>query len=184
MRRVVERCSACGVEHDHPVPACEACGGSVRPWCRAHSRDIGWLDGHACARCAEDAVRPAPRPQREPAPAHLPYHPAYDDRADLLPAAPDETYVELPAAESLAREEWTPLRHAWVPSGREVLRIMLWTTAACAAAGTGMGYLRADHAGEDLLRVPLTWGAAAGGLGMILGLCIVIVLFIESQTRR
>jgi hypothetical protein len=57
-RHVVDRCPSCGVEHDVRVHACEACDTPLRPWCRVHGGEMGWLDGPACPRCAEDAARP------------------------------------------------------------------------------------------------------------------------------
>jgi hypothetical protein len=60
-RHVVDRCPSCGVEHDVRMHACEACDTPLRPWCRVHGGEMGWLDGPACPRCAEAAARP-PRP--------------------------------------------------------------------------------------------------------------------------
>jgi hypothetical protein len=60
-RHVVDRCPSCGVEHDVRMHACEACDTPLRPWCRVHGGEMGWLTGPACPRCAEDAARP-PRP--------------------------------------------------------------------------------------------------------------------------
>lgn len=65
--RVIERCPSCGVEHETPVEGgCEACGTALRHWCRAHSREIGWLGSSACERCAQEARRPTPRPPVRP----------------------------------------------------------------------------------------------------------------------
>jgi hypothetical protein len=68
VRHVVERCPSCGVEHDVSVDSiCEACDTPLRAWCRAHSRETGWLDEPACDRCAkEDAPRPAAAPPAAP----------------------------------------------------------------------------------------------------------------------
>jgi hypothetical protein len=62
MTRVVDRCPSCGVEHDVRVHACEACDTPLRAWCRVHSREIGWLDGPVCPRCAQEAARRPPVP--------------------------------------------------------------------------------------------------------------------------
>jgi hypothetical protein len=92
-RHVVDRCPSCGVEHDVRGGACEACCTPLRPWCRAHGRETGWLDGPACARCAEEAVRPRPAPStRMPCPAPAmpsPVSSAADAaaRAGVAPAA-------------------------------------------------------------------------------------------------
>ena len=64
MKRVVERCPSCGVEHDDfPADGCEACGTALRYWCRTHSREVGWLETPECRRCAEEAARPRPAPR-------------------------------------------------------------------------------------------------------------------------
>ena len=69
MSHVVQRCPSCGVEHDACEDgACEACGTPLRAWCRRHGRDVGWLEGPACPRCAEDAARPRPAPAPRAAP--------------------------------------------------------------------------------------------------------------------
>lgn len=67
-RHVVDRCPSCGVEHDVRVDACEACDTPLRPWCRVHGVEMGWLDGPACPRCAEDAARPSRPAPAAPAP--------------------------------------------------------------------------------------------------------------------
>ena len=39
MKRVIERCPNCGVEHDDPKGGeCEVCGTALRFWCRVHGR--------------------------------------------------------------------------------------------------------------------------------------------------
>lgn len=69
MKRVIERCPNCGVEHDDPKGgACEVCGTPLRFWCRVHSKEIGWLDSAACPRCAAEASRPVPPPRAPAAP--------------------------------------------------------------------------------------------------------------------
>jgi hypothetical protein len=83
-RHVVDRCPSCGVEHDVRMHACEACDTPLRPWCRVHGGEMGWLTGPACPRCAEDAARytwpPRPRPPAVPmkaaAPAKTPAKPS------------------------------------------------------------------------------------------------------------
>lgn len=78
MKRVIDRCPNCGVEHDDAVGGtCEVCGTQLRFWCRVHSKEIGWLDSPECPRCAAElggrrtsapppaASPPAPMPPRE-----------------------------------------------------------------------------------------------------------------------
>ena len=73
---VVERCSARGVVRDEAADGrCEACGSALRPWCRAHGRDAGWLDGPACPRCAGEAAHPEPAAALHPRPRFLPVPP-------------------------------------------------------------------------------------------------------------
>ena len=61
VRHVVDRCPSCGVEHGVPMRECEACDTPLRPWCRVHGREIGWLDGPRCLRCAQEEARRTPR---------------------------------------------------------------------------------------------------------------------------
>ncbi|HEX6371906.1 MAG TPA: hypothetical protein VF006_23485 [Longimicrobium sp.] len=96
MNRIVERCPSCGVEHDHRVHECEACGSAVRHWCRMHSREIGWLEGAACIRCDEEEARRSPRRRRSTAPPPPP--PA----APVAPIARDE----VPAVHPGKPREW------------------------------------------------------------------------------
>jgi hypothetical protein len=68
VKRVIERCPNCGVEHDDPKGGeCEVCGTQLRYWCRVHGPEIGFMDTAACPRCAAEAARPTP-PPRAPAP--------------------------------------------------------------------------------------------------------------------
>ena len=66
MTRVIERCPSCGVEHEVRADECEACGSALRWWCRAHSREIGWLETAECHRCTQAVARP----RRGAKPAH------------------------------------------------------------------------------------------------------------------
>lgn len=72
MKRVVERCPNCGVEHDEAVGGeCEVCGTPLRFWCRVHGKEIGFLSSAECPRCVaeEQARRARPAPPRAPAPS-------------------------------------------------------------------------------------------------------------------
>lgn len=72
MSQVVERCPSCGVEHESGGGCCEACGAALRPWCRRHGRETGWLPGPDCPRCAQEAARPPAARARATAPAPPP----------------------------------------------------------------------------------------------------------------
>jgi hypothetical protein len=70
VKRVIERCPNCGVEHDDAHGgACEVCGTTLRYWCRVHSREIGWLDAPECPRCAAESAAYSPRVPTPPPPA-------------------------------------------------------------------------------------------------------------------
>lgn len=75
MKRVIDRCPNCGVEHDDARGGtCEVCGTTLRYWCRVHSREIGWLNAPECPRCAAEAAAPParPAPPRTPTPPAAP----------------------------------------------------------------------------------------------------------------
>jgi hypothetical protein len=71
-RDVVRRCPGCAAEYDASAgDVCPPCEIRLRPWCRFHSRKIGWLDGPVCPRCAPPreevmAVRRRPDPDDLP----------------------------------------------------------------------------------------------------------------------
>ncbi|HEY0016752.1 MAG TPA: hypothetical protein VGC13_10550 [Longimicrobium sp.] len=94
-RHIIERCPSCGVEHDVRVDGCEACGTALRYWCRAHSREIGWLESAECRRCAEDEARRRPRTSvpvaaspRTAAPSPVPPRPTASPHEAAPPPAP------------------------------------------------------------------------------------------------
>lgn len=148
MTQVVERCPSCGVEHEWKTSGeCEACDAELRPWCRLHSREIGWLQGLACPRCAEEAARPRPAPPppgtvppARPAPEPPPW-PARSPR-ELLP-------VDLPQPE---------------PPGRSSLAVMLRTALGGLVAGAVGGWMLAAVMGGNP-RDTAYWGAWIVGMG-------------------
>ncbi|HEX5872230.1 MAG TPA: hypothetical protein VFY65_17500 [Longimicrobium sp.] len=123
-RHVVDRCPSCGVEHDVRVHACEACDTPLRPWCRVHGGEMGWLDGPACPRCAE-AAAPPPRPA--PAvPAPVIDAPILDE---ILPAAVPALTEAPPAV--VAAGAKSPQR----PDAGVMFMILFFTVAAGAFGG-------------------------------------------------
>jgi hypothetical protein len=69
VKRVIDRCPNCGVEHDDARGGtCEVCGSTLRFWCRVHSREIGWLNAPECPRCTAEAAAPPARPTPPPRP--------------------------------------------------------------------------------------------------------------------
>ncbi len=167
MTRVIQRCCTCGLEHDDPVSECEACLGALRYWCRAHSGEIGWLDGAACRRCAEEKVRPMPRlapapvrPRRAPV-AHPPRMPAR--------AAPPRVMAPVSAPATLAPER-DPRASArfdeWVDAcAREALILLLSIVLLCAAAAAAYAAAVSESVNEGLM--------VGGIFGLMLGIVVV-----------
>lgn len=97
MKRVIERCPNCGVEHDDPKGgACEVCGTTLRFWCRVHSKDIGWLETEACPRCAAEFSRTTTTPSAAPPPAAPTRTAPLPRRPSTPPPAPPPRREEAP----------------------------------------------------------------------------------------
>ncbi|HEX5872319.1 MAG TPA: hypothetical protein VFY65_17945 [Longimicrobium sp.] len=165
MKRVIERCPNCGVEHDDPKGgACEVCGTPLRFWCRVHSKEIGWLDSASCPRCAAEAARPTP-PPRTPAPAPQPPAPRRPAPTRVEPPAPrrppptrveadEPEWVEVPAPRAPRR----PRPRPW--GGRDpavVIREGAEDLAPYAEAGANMA-VRMVAAFFALVRSVIFWG--------------------------
>lgn len=172
MKRVIERCPNCGVEHDDPQGgACEVCGTPLRFWCRVHSREIGWLDSAACPRCAAELSAPAPAP-RAPAPPRRPTPPTPRVPEPAMPSArrPAATRpVEEPFEEPVViiRPGPPPRRMPRPWGGRDagvVLREGAEDLAPYAAAGATFA-VRMMLALFAVVRSVIFWGAlgAVGG---------------------
>ncbi|HEX8392620.1 MAG TPA: hypothetical protein VF665_09720, partial [Longimicrobium sp.] len=139
MKRVIERCPNCGVEHDDAVGgACEVCGTSLRFWCRVHSKEIGWLDSAECPRCAAEATaRPAPpvppapveaprAPEPAPPPRVVPPEARWRRRIRVPMGAPPREYERAPGPPA-GREP-----HVIIREGAEDLRPYVVTGAGAA----------------------------------------------------
>jgi hypothetical protein len=187
MKRVIERCPNCGVEHDDPKGgACEVCGTTLRFWCRVHSKEIGWLESAACPRCAAEAAaptppsRPVPPPRapepppgpRRPAPPRTPPTPRVPDPTPpppRRPAPPREEPVEEPFEEPVViiRPGLPPRRMPRPWGGRDtgvVLREGAEDLAPYAVAGATFA-VRMMLALFAVVRSVIFWGllGAAGG---------------------
>jgi hypothetical protein len=151
VKRVIERCPNCGVEHDNPVGGeCEVCGTQLRYWCRVHGPEIGFMDTAACPRCAAEAARPAP-PPRAPAPP--------PSAAPPRPRRPSPTRME---ADLPPRTVPPPRRPPW--GGRDphvVIRDGAEDLAPIAAAGA----VRLVRAFFALVRSVIGWGIFGGIAG-------------------
>jgi hypothetical protein len=154
VKHVVERCPTCGVEHETPgAGTCEACGTPLRAWCRAHSRDIGWLKGSACDRCAEEEAVRAARLRRYAVPVEPPA---------TRPAPPDAPWPAAPRARRRAPAKRRRGHAAPGPPGRQkAVRRALLVLASVAGAGILFWGDRLPRDVHALLIVPLILGLTA-----------------------
>ena len=184
MKRVIERCPNCGVEHDNPKGgACEVCGTTLRFWCRLHSREIGWLDSETCPRCAAEAATapvpaprapappaapPPPRPPARPTPAPPPRPRRPAPRVEPVDEPFDERVEEPVEEEVIILSPGMPPRRVPRPwGGRDagvVIREGAEDLAPYAAAGASMA-VRLMLGLFAILRSVVFWG----GLGAIGG---------------
>lgn len=153
MKRVVERCPNCGVEHDEPKGGeCEVCGTPLRFWCRVHGKEIGWLDAAECPRCvAEAQARAAP-----PAPPRVPPPRAPRRTVEAPPPSRPRIVFDRPAPPYAGRDP------------RDVLREGAEDMAPYMAAGAGFAVLlvRALFA---VIRQVIGWGVLGGIAGGVIG---------------
>lgn len=187
---VVERCPSCGVEHDLSGAAeCEACHTPLRPWCRRHSRDTGWLDGPACPRCAEEAApRPAPLPSSSP-----PRRGAASDRPALRGLGPPREGAA-PVRKHVEHVPGRPLREILddtSPAHRESEGQQLAGAGLLVLLGVGgggllgvvAGLVHAIGTGESVTGAPLTWGLAGVVVGLVGTLLLALAGIARSSSR-
>lgn len=151
MKRVVERCPNCGVEHDHAQGGeCEVCGTPLRYWCRVHGAEVGWLDEPVCPRCEAEAAEPVPRrPSSPPAAAGPPPAPRRRER----PAPP------------VRRGRPRPERSPWPEGGsRDMTRGGVDDIRPYVVSGAGVA-LRLMRALFAVLRSVVVWGLLGGLAG-------------------
>jgi hypothetical protein len=153
VKRVIERCPNCGVEHDEAVGGeCEVCGTPLRFWCRVHGKEIGFLSSAECPRCVaeEQARRTRPVPPRAPTPSRG--------------AAPREP-VELPPRRPRGPVVFGPPRPTYTGRDpREVADDMRPYVAA--GADFAVLLMRALFA---LVRHVIGWGVLGGIAGGVIG---------------
>lgn len=160
-RHVVERCPCCGVEHDTSADTlCEACDTPLRAWCRAHSRETGWLDSAACPRCAEEArpartapsvAMPCPAPSLPSSVAPLPHSPA-------------------PGAAPVAAERGTPPAPMQLREHLVVMLLMMLVTAGGGTlAGVVAGFVYAFSGRGTLPDTALRCALGGVLIGMLAG---------------
>jgi hypothetical protein len=203
--KVVDRCPSCGVEHDHPVHECEACGSSVRYWCRKHSREIGWLSSDVCPRCPPGAAR-APRPVPPPPPVavptseppagpapelpprpwlrfeHRPATPAETPPANPTAPAPppDEPAAPVPTVTEARGEGTKATRRGMGVRLFEAVLTVLQTGIVGVLVGVAAGGIIAYRAGAEVPLQAAIGGAKGGMAGLALGVLIAIAFFHRS----
>jgi len=200
LSRVIQRCPNCGVEHDGARrEECEVCGTPLRFWCRMHGREIGWLDGPDCPRCAADAVearRPVPppppsttaprRPRPTRAPAETPPPRPAEPRPTRVPRRPPPVPVGRDPGDVLREgaEEWAPR----VASGARVFFSAIFTLVRTVLAWLvigligGAGYSYAT--GDDIIW-SLSYGLAAALIvGVLIGAILAIRVLVRGATAR
>jgi hypothetical protein len=179
-RYVIDRCPICGVEHDARARACEACDTPLRAWCRVHSRDIGWLDDAACARCAEDAAR---RTRRAAAPSlampcPAPSMPASIPAASSLPAgvAPPHGVVAEAAKPS---RPLRPQEHFGV-----MFLMLLLSTASVTLAAVVAAFLYLLSGRGTLPDTALRFAAVGAVVGLVIGILTAVHYATTIRTPR
>lgn len=198
-RHLVDRCPSCGVEHDAGgVRECEACGAALRLWCRAHSRETGWLSEPACARCAEEAARhaaPAPPPPREPAAARpaVAAPPAAAEVRPVPPRASPPAHVLFPGGPAPGRPLREVIGHGRPPAGPAgggpengsliggVLLVVLGTAVGglLGVIGGMISVAATPGSAEELT----TWAFGGAGVGLLAGLGIALAAVAQASRR-
>lgn len=181
MKRVIERCPNCGVEHDvAEVGECEACGSPLRYWCRTHSREFGWLESAECPRCPPGTARIKPRPAPPPPPpapratAAATAPPPAASSPVVTPPAPMPAPAPAPAAPAARGEDSAP-RAKEAPGQGPIVRLFnaVLTTLQGGILGVlfgvGAGGFQAFYVGGDIPRTAVEWGVYGAMLGLILG---------------
>lgn len=206
MKRVVERCPTCGVEHETLGDGtCEACGTPLQVWCRTHSREIGWLAGDECPRCPPAhahvgprgrAVAHAPAPAPAPPPVEV-TRPAYRVTEPAPPPVAPVAAAETPAAtaETLAATEVeapaeTPrrrVRREPAPQGpfvrlfNAVLSVLQGGIMGV-LFGVGAGGVQAVRVSGDIPLTAVEWGVYGGMLGLVLGGMVALYALFHSPS--
>jgi hypothetical protein len=180
MTHVVERCPSCGVEHDrsHSV-GCEACGTALRPWCRRHSREAGWLDGPACPRCAEEAVRTAAMPRGRAVAAAAPFAAAGPDGAKptAWPGRSPREILRGGSSREAPAKPSTPESQQGIPYA---IGEVLGTGIIGWMAGAVLGLVGGAVTGQNIVLAARLGGQLFGLGGLVVG----IIYVIAKRARR
>lgn len=176
-RHVVDRCPRCGVEHDVRARECEACDTPLRPWCRVHGREIGWLDGPACDRCAEDAGHPARRSRASlamPCPAPAPF----TTTAAPAPASAAGVAPRVEVAADIAKPRpLRPQEHFGV-----MFLMLLLSTASVTLVAVLAGFLYLLSGRGTLPDTALRFATVGGVVGLVIGMLTSVHYAINLRT--
>jgi hypothetical protein len=186
MKHVVERCPSCGVEHEAPGDGrCEACGEALRPWCRRHGRDIGWLRDPACPRCAEEAARPAPppRPPARPAPvrASVQARPKAPARpAPRKPPAPPTSWPGGRSPREILRGPRARIEPEDKARGMRAVAVLVRLTLGGTLGGALGGWIAGTFAGDP---AETAWflGFMLGFGGLVVGLVYAAAVLFQDR---
>jgi hypothetical protein len=207
VKRVVERCPTCGVEHETLGDGtCEACGTPLQVWCRTHSREIGWLAGDECPRCPpahahvgprgravarapEPAPAVAPAPVDAPRPAYRVIDPPPPPAAPIVIAAEPPVVARTPAAGVEAPVE-KPTRRPGEPAPQGPF-VRLFNAVLSVVqggilgvlSGVGAGGVQAVRVGGDIPLTAVEWGVYGGMLGLLLGGLVALAALFRSPSR-
>ncbi len=162
VRHVVERCPSCGVEHDLSAESmCEACRAPLAFWCRVHGRETGWLEGPACARCADEAAR-TQSARSHPAAYATP--PAGNDAAMLVPSPSPGPKLR---PQSAVREAERRRRAGFPWRLHYLVKLTLFLTCFGAVFGAAFGTAGGEWGGD--LWIFVEGGIIGGVCASILG---------------
>jgi hypothetical protein len=168
------------VEHDVRAQECEACDTRLRPWCRVHGREIGWLDGPACGRCAEDAARHARRPTAPslamPCPAPAPFTTA----ASPAPASSAGAASLDDIVADAARPRPIPPQHHLAV----MLLMLLLCTASVTLASVVAAFLYLLSGRGILPDTALHFATYGAIFGFVMGVVACVQYAINFPTRR
>jgi hypothetical protein len=183
---VVERCPTCGVEHDLSDAAeCEACHTPLRPWCRRHSRDTGWLDGPACPRCADEATPPpTSSPPRRVAVSDRPVLRGLGPpREGAAPARKPVEHVPGRPLSEILEDSSSPHRESEGQQLAGAGLLVLLGVGGGGLLGVVAGLVHAVGTGESVTGAPLTWGLAGVVVGLVGTLLLALAGIARSSSR-
>lgn len=189
MKRVIERCPNCGVEHDEAVGGeCEVCGTPLRFWCRVHGKEIGFLSSAECPRCvAEEQARRTrvPTPSRGAAPREPVELPPRGPRRPVVFGAPRPTYTGRDPRE--VADDMRP----YVAAGADFAVLLMRALFALVRHVIGWGVLGGIAGGVigyqqngDAIWPAMFGVMVGGGAGLFFGAIAALRIFFGGRRER